>query len=243
MQIGLTGPSLSIKSFCACLVVLCCLDSCVHFAQHPDLVQIDLHECEAVTAKGLLRLVKGCPKLLPDQVVSTIKNDTFCAVVSKLHPELVSINLAGCKAVTNSGVASIASRCTQLTSLDLTDCDAVTDKGLATLATACSQLLPDKVLSKAKGNLFCNAVAKQHPDLESINLQGCKAVSDKGLEALAFSCRQLLPNKVFSKAKGNLFCIAVAKQHPELAEIDLTRCKAVTDKGLAALAYVHTHTR
>ena len=189
-----------------------------------------------MTAKGLLRLVKGCPELLPDQVVSKIKNDTFCAVVSKLHPDLLSINLAGCKAVSDNGVASIASRCTKLTAIDLEECNRVTDKGLATLAAACPELLPNKVLSKAKGVRFCAAVAKQHPDLMEIDLLECDAVTDKGLEALAKSCPRLLPNKVLSKAKGNLFCIAVANQHPDLREIDLQKCKAVTDKGLAALA-------
>ena len=189
-----------------------------------------------MTAKGLLRLVKGCPDLLPDQVVSTIKNDTFCAVVSKLHPDLLSINLAGCTAVSDIGIGAIASRCTKLTAIDLEECSLVTDKGLATLAAACPELLPDKVLSKAKGVRFCAAVAKQHPDLMEIDLLECNAVTDKGLEALAKSCPRLLPNKVLSKAKGNLFCIAVANQHPDLAEIDLQKCIAVTDKGLAALA-------
>lgn len=47
---------------------------------------------------------------------------------------------------------------------------AVGDGSLAMLIKGCPRLLPDKLLSSEKGDIFCAAVAKQHPTLKTIGL-------------------------------------------------------------------------
>ena len=240
--------------------------------QYPDLTEIDIAECGAVTDRGLAQLASICAKLLPDQIPSVAKGDRFLTVVAKMHPSLTELNLRDCTAVTDGfvlvrnggiyvcmamwvdtsvgsifnallsrmhstrGLRFLAHGCKQLTALDLTNCKNVTDVGLSKLAEHCLKLLPDKLLSLAKGDTYCIAIASKHSDLTEINLAGCESVTDYGLELLVRGCKKLLPDQILSTAKGDQFCAAVAELHARLTSINLIGCNSVTDTGLAFLA-------
>ena len=102
--------------------------------------------------KSLAAIVAGCPKMLPDKLVTDFKGDAFLAAVAKHHPDL--------------------------TEIDISKCGAVTDRGLAQLANNCPKLLPDKIPSLSKGDRFCAVVAKMHPSLTALDLHDCQAVTD-----------------------------------------------------------------
>ena len=74
----------------------------------------------------------------------------------------------------------------------------------------CAALLPSKMLSKAKGDRFCQEAAKQHFNLTEMSLSGCDAVTDKGV-------------------------IALLSSWVKLSKINLEECKYVTDKVLSTL--------
>ena len=184
---------------------------------HPTLQHINLRRCGQVTATGIESLARVCtrltsidltstqatdeslallmannPKLLPDSVLSKKKGGAFLAAVAKQHSTLQEINLSGCKQVTDAGLRMLGNSCTSLTKIDLTECT-VSDAGLAELVRACPDLLPDKihVQNGIKGDQFLLAVAERHPTIEHLDVSGCKAVTDIGLEALARQCTGL----------------------------------------------------
>ena len=234
---------------------------CAAVAQHrQDLVEIQLEQCRAIQDEALASLVKGCPNLLPERIYSSYKGDTFCASVATVHgADLTSLDLAGCNAVTNAGLELLVKKCTQLSDLVIRSCKNVTETGFTLLAKSCKQLArldllyctkvtdavvgmfieecsklrPDTLISNCKGDKFCQAVAKQHTDLDFINLQKGGA-TDNGLTLLIEGCKSLHPDKIVSLQKGDKFCAAVAKHRPDLTSINLSGCK-MTDVGLALL--------
>jgi len=90
---------------------------------------------------------------------------------------------------------------------------AVGDAKLAELLEKCTQLLPETLLSEEKGDKFCEAVVKHHPEVTKLNLRGCKDITDKGLEKLIAGCKRL-------------------------ATVNLTGCVGLSDKVKTAMAAV-----
>ena len=229
---------------------------------HKYLEEIDLAGCSAVSDSGLAELIQKCPELRPDRITSDKKGDEFLLQVAKKHhSDLASIDLASCKSVGDGGLAELIKSCHKLhpdhilsdvkgdeflhavgkhqpniTSIDVARCQAVTDAGLAKLVSRCSNLHPDSIKSTVKGDAFLEAVAQRFAKtLKSIDLTGCKNVSDAGLAKLIEKCRELHPDDVHCDAKGNTFLVAVASEHETIKNIDLLGCNAVTDAGLCVL--------
>ena len=155
-----------------------------------------------MTDKGLALLTDHCLtdhclELLPIRVLSPAKGNWYCTAIANKH--------------------------LNPTEIDLPDCKDVTDKGLALLVRGCHGLLAGKIVSSAKGDRFCAAVAEVESNLIDIDLRDCEAVKDHGLALLVKGCPQLLPNRLLSLAKGDLLCCAVAKAHPKLDTIDLLK--------------------
>ena len=57
------------------------------------LTHIDLTDCEAVSDQGLALLIEGCPNLEPDEIVSNVKSDAFCAALTQYRPRLQHLDL------------------------------------------------------------------------------------------------------------------------------------------------------
>ena len=102
--------------------------------------------------KGLADLVPGCAQMLPDKLLTDCKGDAWLVAVANKYPDL--------------------------TEIDISKCGAVTDRGLAQLASNCTKLLPDKIPSVSKGDRFLSVVAKMHPSLTEMNLRDCTAITD-----------------------------------------------------------------
>jgi len=173
------------------------------------LQRIDLSQCIGVTDAGLAALIKGCKDLNPDMLVSDAKGDRFCEAVATYHFSVKAI--------------------------DFSQCTDVTDAGLATLIEGCVKLHPDKIVSKAKGDRFCQAVAVNRRKLTHIDLSQCERVTDTGLATILQGCTGLHPDKILSNAKGRGFCVEVARSRRKLQEIDLSQCEGVKDGGLASI--------
>ena len=220
----------------------------------PNLIYINLHKSNAAK---LAPFIENCPHLLPDNIISIKKDDEFCSAVAKQHPNLTSLDLKNCKSVTPTGLESLAVGCVNLVNLDLTECP-VTDRALAEIIERANSLLPDCVKSLKKGDMFCAAVAKKFPGLESINLSSCAPVSGIGVSALAAckdlssinlkgcrvtdaslaklvrACPKLTDANIVSKQKGDRYCAAMASRSKDVTVIDLQDCLA-TDAGLEVL--------
>ena len=106
-------------------------------------------------------------------IVHTFRNRDVEADTNKIvsvRPQscrhLISINLSGCRGISDIGISAIAEGCHQLTSIDLSSCDDVSDIGISAIAKGCHQLI-------------------------SINLSYCHGLSDIGLSAIAKGCHNL----------------------------------------------------
>jgi len=88
-------------------------------------------------------------------------------LLSHLPSSLTSLDLTGCPALTDEGVAAVGRRCPNLTSLSLARCK-VTDTGLASLGRA-----------------------ELAATLLELRLDGCRAITDQGVEQLLAGCSAL----------------------------------------------------
>ena len=118
------------------LVAQCC----------PKLKQIDLRDCPNITDdEGLVRLVKQCPDLGSNEILSQMKGVKYLRALAETHPDVRGY-------------------------IDLRGCSQVTDFVLATLVGLFPKLHPDKIVSSAKGDRFVRAVAKNHIGLQHLSL-------------------------------------------------------------------------
>ena len=60
------------------------------------------------------------------------------------------------------------------------------------LAESCAELHPDQLLSCAKGDLYCTALAKRRNGLTTIDLQNCEGVTNDSLTAFMTHCPSLI---------------------------------------------------
>jgi Leucine Rich repeat len=126
---------------------------------------------------------------------------------------LQSIDLSGCRRITDVGLSALGSRCVELQTIDLSGCVDVTDIGLSALGHGCSQL-------------------------QTINLFGCEGITDVGLSALGHGCRQLQTIDLFGcQGITDVGLSALGHGCSQLQKIDLAFCYLITDVGLSALGH------
>ena len=143
------------------------------------------------------------------------------------NPRLVHINLSGLKDISNSAMRIIAQGCPQLEHLNVSWCQNVDTRGLLRIVQECT-LLKDLRAGEIKGlndkafllELF------QRNTLERLILSHCVDLDDESLQVLIqgedpnvdpLTERALVPPR-------------------KLRHLDLSRCRALTDKGVQCLA-------
>lgn len=96
---------------------------------------------------------------------SQVTDECLAVVAKHAGPKLRSLKLAKVGGFTEFGLEAIAKGCQQLVALDLTKCVHLTDAGVTALAKL--------------------------PKLSTLNMLGCRLVTDDGLCALAAGCEGL----------------------------------------------------
>ena len=153
------------------------------------------------------------------------------------HPQLQSLNVAGCVKLTDASLMEIASKCAQLQSLNVAGCVKLTDSSLMEIAAKCSQLQSLNVCS-------CNqimdaslmAIAAQCPKMQSLSLSGCDRLTDAGLMGIA-KCSQLQSLNVWNCIRlTDASLMAIAAQCPKLQSLNLSGCDRLTDASLSEIA-------
>ena len=93
-----------------------------------DLSVISLSFCYRVTSVGVLRLVRGCPKLRVVNLclVDLIRDEAVIALAETSRDHLEELNLRGCSSITDRALASLGDCCSRLRILHLLDCRRVT---------------------------------------------------------------------------------------------------------------------
>merc|ERR1712222_280395 len=68
---------------------------------------------------------------------------------------------------------------------------AVGDSQLTNILKTCTRLRPDTLMSEEKGDEFCEAIVQHHSEVTSLNFRGCKDITDDGLQKLIDGCTAL----------------------------------------------------
>ncbi|DBA85851.1 hypothetical protein WJX77_011838 [Trebouxia sp. C0004] len=198
------------------------LSRCVHLTNQvavslaglPQLVDLDLSDCNNLGDTGLHSILRGLPLLqnLNLQHCAHITDSGIAALKENSH--LTKLNVAVCREITDEGVAAVAALC-KLQCLDLTFCDRITDAGIAHLSRL--RQLEDLTLACCKLSSSGVGALGRLSGLTSLDLVGC-------VDGVTSDAMQLL-------------C-----QAPCLKTLNLAFCSSLLDSGLQALAQISTLT-
>ena len=193
--------------------------------------------CEAArNAQGLLKHIDLC-------VWKRTVNDAVVAAVASKCPQLSSLNLHGCKNITDEAAKAVGSGCTQLTWLDLggRHSHVITDAALVALASGCTQLTTLIMCGcwRELTDAALVAVASGCPQLSSLDLSYSFNITDQGVVAVAAGCPQLMTLNL--GGCGNITdvaVVAVASGCKLLTALNLTSSgnPYITDVALLAVA-------
>lgn len=106
----------------------------------PNIQYVTMSECNLVTDHGLERLAKlENLKCLDISYCSNISDYGMKMLIYE-KPRLTSLNIAGCKLVTNDTLSNIASVCDYMVRLNLSELKSITDKGIRFIRLGCKQV-------------------------------------------------------------------------------------------------------
>lgn len=153
----------------------------------PQLQNMELNGLSGVTDAGVLSLIEGCKGGLAKVSLSSCVNMTDL-VVSRMAMlnggTLNLLNLNGCEKITDLSLSAIAGNCPLLVDLDLSEC-AITDSGIAALASAQLKL---QILSVSGCSLITEKSLvpfnKLGAALVGLNLQHCNGISSSKVQCL-----------------------------------------------------------
>ena len=154
----------------------------------PQLQHVEFSGLEGITDAGLHSLIESCEAGLTKVNLSGCVNLTdkvVSAMVESHGWTLELLNLEGCRQISDASLVAIADNCPLLSDLDVSRC-AITDFGIAALAHA--NHLNLQILSMSGCSLISNkslpALGKMGQTLVGLNLQHCKAISNRTVDRL-----------------------------------------------------------
>lgn len=103
-----------------------------------------------------------------------------------------SLNLRGCRRISDSGICALAKGCARLQVLNVATCNLLTDESIKVLAEHCRLLRSLNLCMVSKiTDESLHSLGKFSTCLQALNLAGCKLVSELGICSVADSCRAL----------------------------------------------------
>lgn len=157
-------------------------------AEHcPTLRELDISYCAGWTDKGLCAVIESCQKLLTFKLdgcdPSPVVLDRLC---TRVNPELSTLCLDSCEALTQHHVEALVSRCTKLWDLKLGSSNGVNDRALQCMGENLSGLACITLDSCSNVRLTgIQALVRGCPKLEEIHLFMCPLVCDQCLIEIA----------------------------------------------------------
>ncbi|CAK0782811.1 hypothetical protein CVIRNUC_006006 [Coccomyxa viridis] len=208
---------------------------------HYPLVTVNLNGCQKLTDSGVARFIKACPTL---QELSLYWNLNVglqtLGALSTSCTGLTSLNLSGCKSVTDAGIIQLAAACTALRQLDLTRCVKLGDAAYAAIAQHCTQLQELRLyasMPSARAVLGFSALKQ----LQLVDICGAHQVTGmphykEAIAALAAGgCLQHV-NLTWCIQLTDAAVIALAKGSPNLQLLSLHGIRGITDAAVDTLA-------
>lgn len=166
-------------------------DECFQALVHPKVRNLDFSECRSVTARQL--------SVFPRNLVSLDLNSVVCDfdaadLVRALNGQrgLRTLFLRR-SCADNEVAAAIGSHCPSISELDLGICESVGDRGVAALGQGLAHLQSANFsqTSITDQGLLSFAQGECRRTLREIRIDGCREVTDEGIEALLGFCAKL----------------------------------------------------
>ena len=191
-----------------------------------------------LTNFGLIGLTGHCTRLQSlDISHSNITNCGVFAIALNTKCSLQSLDMYGCKNITDISVIQIAKHCPRLEQLDIRLCK-ITDKSVIHIAINCSSLLTLKASGcKQITDASIRRIAKNCPRLLELDIGWCDKITNISISKIAKYClglQQLSIGHCYNVNDKSIIQIAI--KCTGLRLLDVMGCTRITDDSMIAIA-------
>ncbi|KAE9619500.1 hypothetical protein Lal_00015102 [Lupinus albus] len=150
---------------------------------------------------------------------------------------LESLNLNGCRKISDTGIEAITSCCPQLKTFTIYWNVRVTDTGLIHTVRNCKHIV-DLNISGCKNisDRGLQFVAENYPELESLNLTRCIKLTDDGLKQLLHKCLSLQSLNLYALSSFTDESYKKISLLAHLRFLDLCGAQNLSDEGLFSIS-------
>ncbi len=187
-----------------------------------SLVDLGLQDCQKLTDESLKHISVGLTKLRRINLSFCVSvTDTGIKCLSSLAC-LESLNLRSCDNISDIGIGFLAEdSMPNLKSLDVSFCANVTDTGLKLIASGMAGLRSLSMTTCAISDEGLEKVSQQLPELRSLNIGQCLAISDTGLLCLAKRLKMLQSLDLYGCNKLTLESVEKVRRLPTMKSLNL----------------------
>mmetsp|Transcript_15428 Transcript_15428/g.23272 ORF Transcript_15428/g.23272 Transcript_15428/m.23272 type:complete len:1050 (+) Transcript_15428:143-3292(+) len=203
-----------------------------------------LVNCTGVTDTGVGKVVKACPRLRKLDLHGCCRvgefGDHALKEIGAFCPALQYLDLIGCRHVHNAGLTALAQGCQELEILRLSGCDGVTGQGILALCKHSKhlrilQLSGCETLKDSDVNVLRHAAFGS--SITSVDLSDCVGISNTGVAAICASLGESLRElNIAGCHVTDAVCGAICSKCTKLNSLDMSRCRALTDNTVHAIA-------
>ena len=227
----------------------------------PNLVHLHISSCPLVDDDGLISFAMNCPKLsslsldrcpmITDRTLQAFSS--FCPDLESLSlsrcplitvfflPKLSKLAISSSSSLTDQSLSLLCDTASRLETLKLEKCHGVTTRGLFLALEKLSASLKSLSLIKCDGiGEKTTPVFAKCFLMRSLEIKNCTKVQDELLFLMA-GVMPLLRRITLSSMdqitdKGFLSILGSLQRRNMLCSVDLSKCRRITDRSVAALA-------
>jgi len=192
------------------------------------LSRLNLNGCQKVSDAGLAAVAKLCGQRLSHLgIYWNLKlTEKGIEALAGSCPNLVHLNLSGCKGLNDRSLALIGKGCKRLELLDITRCVKLSDDGLVHITGSCLdlQVLNLYAISTFTDRSLGSIGRLKH--LRVLDMCGMHLLTDEGLRMIAEGGEN---REGEGEARGS-------RTFSDLRSLNLTWCVKITDAGVASVA-------
>lgn len=200
------------------------------FLNCPNLVTLDLEDCETITHVSMMTLAQQCPKLSHLQLRGCVFDPQAYDALASAFPLLTDLNLDSHPKLNDDALIQFATHCPNLKSLNVSHCTLLTNASITLVFSHCVHLTLVSVAGCATlTDLSMLTMANHCHELTEICISQCESITDAGILEIAEHYPRL--TRLYA---SNLPLITDASisvllhKCPLLTELGVTRCSQIT---------------
>lgn len=205
------------------------------------LVDINLSVCRCISDRSIIYLAQHCPLLKVLMLSLTNITDQSLHELALHCPLLETIQLYGCRRITNHGLLSLQRLSRTLVFVSVSECLQINDQGLLYLLAGASKLnklcLTHSEPTAKITDATIDYIGLHSAVVRSLLLTNLTGISSVALQKMVLRCGCLtwLDVSGCSGAVDDAFVKTLAENCPLLETIEMNRCPLLTDRALVSL--------